>query len=126
MTKRFMVSALVVAAVVAVGGVVYTKTRPGATPEYWAKAKATRKVAACLPANSHLSVPDNVRSDIEMRAISYLIDVPAGTNVDVKLATYTANTVTGSDYYPAKYGNYNFAMVKQSDGWHFTSFEHCY
>ena len=61
-----------------------------------------------------------------MNALLYLSDVPAGTNVDVKLASYAPNEVTGTDYYPAKYGNYNFTMEKQSDGWHFTDFKHCH
>ncbi len=108
------------------GSIVYRANHTAATPHFWAKAKATKATVACLAANSKLSVPKSVRNDIEMRAVGYLSDVPAGTNVDVKLATYSQATVTGSDYYPAKYGTYNFAMTKQSDGWRFTDFKHCY
>jgi len=110
----------------AVGGIVYATNRDTTTPHFWAKAKATPASVACLAANSKLNVPKNVRSDIEMRALGYLADVPAGTNVDVRIATYSQNTVTGSDHYPARYGTYNFAMTKESDGWHFTDFKHCY
>jgi len=108
------------------GGAVYAATRTTATPHFWAKAKAARATVACLAADSKLTVPKSARNNIEMRAVSYLSDVPAGTNVDVKLATYSPARVTGSDYYPAKYGTYNFTMTKDSDGWRFTSFRHCY
>jgi hypothetical protein len=100
-------------------------TRPSATPETFAKAKATTTTAKCLTEDATLTVPAKERSAIEMAAVSYLIDVPAGTNVDVKLATYSTDRVTGSDHYPVKYGNYNFAMVKQSEGWVITDFKRC-
>jgi hypothetical protein len=88
--------------------------------------KATRASVACLAANPKINILKSTRSQIEMNALIYLSDVSAGTNVDVKLASYAPNKVTGADYYPAKYGNYNFTMEKQSDGWHFTDFKHCH
>jgi hypothetical protein len=60
-----------------------------------------------------------------MAAVSYLIDVPAGTNVDVKIASRSDSKVTGSDHYPAKYGNYNFVLSKQSSNWVVTDFKRC-
>jgi hypothetical protein len=64
---------------------------------------------------------------MEMAAISYLNDVPAGTVVDVKIASFSEDKVTGSDRYPAKYGNYNFVLAKQNGdgGWRVTGFERC-
>jgi hypothetical protein len=73
-----------------------------------------------------VNVTASERNTIEMTALTYLIDVPAGTNVDVRLASYSPTTVTGTDYYPAKYGSYNFAMTKHPNGWYFTDFLHCH
>ena len=127
MRKRtILIVAACAALILTVGGAAYTMTRTTATPHFWAKAKATRATVACLAANQHLNVPKSVRSDIEQNALLYLQDVPAGTNVDVRLATYSAASVTGSDYYPAAYGNYNFTMTKGSDGWRITDFKRCY
>lgn len=127
MRKRTIITAgISVIVFLAIGGIVYATTRTTVTPHFWAKAKTTRATVACLAANPNLPISKDARNGIEMRAIGYLADVPAGTNVDVKLATYSPTRVTGSDYYPAKYGTYNFAMTKERDGWHFTDFKHCH
>ncbi len=110
--------------VVLAGIYAYMVTRP-ATPETYAKAKATTPAATCLAENKALTISAEERSAIEMSAVSYLIDVPAGTNVDVKVATYSDEKVTGSDHYPAKYGNYNFVMAKQRSNWIITDFTRC-
>lgn len=127
MRKRSVVIASIgVVILLAIGGAVFAATRTTTTPHFWAKAKATRATVACLQANPKLSISKSARNNIEMNALGYLSDVPAGTNVDVKLTTYSGTKVTGSDYYPTKYGTYNFVMTKLSDGWHFTDFKHCY
>lgn len=55
-----------------------------------------------------------------------IYDVPAGTNVEVNVATYnTTDSITGSLAYPKEYGSYNFTLTKQSDGWRFTTFTGC-
>lgn len=121
-----MATGLGVAVLMGAGAFAYAKSRTTeTTPHYWAKAKTTPATGACLKANDKLDVPANVRSDIELTAMTYLIDVPAGTNVDIKLATYSTTTATGSDYYPDKYGTYNFAMSKDSSGWRITEFKRC-
>jgi hypothetical protein len=126
MNKRTIGITVASVAVLLAAGAIYAATRTTTTPQYWAKAKATKATVACLSANAKLSVPASTRNGIEMAAISYLIDVPAGTNVDVRFATYSPTKVMGSDYYPAKYGTYNFTATKENDGWHITSFLHCH
>ncbi len=132
MHKRIILI-IVVSVVVLLGaaGGVYAIARraaasDGKTPQYWAKAKATKATEACLGANDKLNISSSERSAIEMSALSYLIDVPAGTDVDVKLTTYSPTRVTGSDYYPSTYGTYNFELTKQSDGWRVASFTRCH
>lgn len=113
------------AILIGVGTYAYMTTRPIATPETYVKAKATETTAKCLAADATLTIPDDEHRAIELSAVSYLVDVPAGTEVDVRIATYSDNKVTGSDHYPDKYGNYNFAMDKRSEGWVVTDFERC-
>lgn len=96
------------------------------TSEHWAQAKATSAAVRCRADNAGLKLAKSTRDTIEMNALGHLIDVPAGTNVDVRIASYSPTRVAGSDHYPAKYGDYNFVMTKQHDGWHFTEFRHCY
>ena len=55
-----------------------------------------------------------------------ILDVPAGTQVQVNVASYHIDTVTGSLLYPPKYGSYNFTLHKQPGGWYFTRFTGCH
>ena len=124
-TSLYVIAGLLIVAVV---GVIYFSSRGTAatTPTTYAKAKATPATAKCQDEASSLKLPSGARNDIELSAISYLTDVPAGTNVDVKLASYSADKVTGSDRYPEKYGNYNFTLQKQNGSWAVTGFNRCY
>jgi hypothetical protein len=91
-----------------------------------AKAMSMPITEKCLAKNDALTISASDRQIVERVAMSHLFDIPAGTNVDVLLATYSQQQVTGSDRYPAKYGNYNFTLAKQANGdWQFTKFEHC-
>ncbi len=57
---------------------------------------------------------------------SYIYDVPAGTNVDVNIATYNeTDSVTGSLVYSNNYGSYNFTATKQANEWRYTAFTRC-
>lgn len=120
-------------AVILVGTTVYIHLQPAATAKslsygmMYADAKRMPLATKCLEKNSTLTISAGDRSTVEQVAMLHLYDVPAGTNVDVLIASYTKDQVTGSEHYPAKYGSYSFTMHKQSNGdWHFTKFEHCY
>ena len=125
MSKRailFVAGTLLLILVVSIA--LYALDQSQVTPETYAKAKVTPTAEKCLEENAALSViPD--RDTIELAAISYLIDVPAGTHVEVKIATYSDSKITGSDRYPAKYGSYNFEMAKQNGNWNITKFKRC-
>jgi len=56
-----------------------------------------------------------------------IYDVPAGTNVDVSVASYDepSSTIGGSLAYSNQYGSYNFLLQKQSDGWRYVAFIRC-
>ena len=57
---------------------------------------------------------------------SQIYDVPAGTVVDVNIASYNeSDTITGSLVYLKQYGSYNFTVTKQADGWRYTQFVGC-
>jgi hypothetical protein len=112
---------------VAAGSVVaYKLTRPASkVPTTYAAARRTPVAGKCLEQSVALTVLPDDRNTIELAAISYLIDVPAGTNVDVKIASYSKDVITGSDRYPSKYGSYNFTMNKQNGDWIITGFTRC-
>ncbi len=111
--------------IVLAGVYAYMVTRPHATPQTYAKAKAATTTAKCLEKDATLTLAKDERDSIELAAVSYLVDVPAGTNVDVSIASHTATQVTGSDHYPPKYGNYNFQLSKQGGNWLVTNFAAC-
>jgi hypothetical protein len=122
----FIAGGLLLVAIIGAGFYVSSRTSATSpTPTTHAKAKATPVAAKCLEESASLTLPTGSRDDIELSAISYLIDVPAGTNVDVKIASYDTNKITGSDRYPAKYGSYNFVMEKQGGNWAVTDFKQC-
>lgn len=116
--------------VIAIAVIVYVVTRPDAatsamTPNNYAKAKATPITGVCLNEPDSLKVSASERAAVEMVAMSHLIDVPAGTNVDIKIATYSENKVTGSARYPSQFGRYNFVMEQQDGNWAITAFKRC-
>lgn len=126
--RKLLIAILAIIVILAAALTTYVLTRPSAatiTPQYYAKAKATPVVDKCLSANKSLKISASDRSTVEMIAMSHLIDVPAGTNVDVRIASYSKEKVTGSDIYPSKYGSYNFALEKQNGNWTVTSFQRC-
>jgi len=111
--------------IIAIGAAFYVMSRAKAmTPNTYTKATAAPTAGACLNENSALEVIKD-RNAIELSAISYLIDVPAGTHVDVKIASHTADSVTGSDRYPSQYGSYNFVLEKENNDWVVTKFQRC-
>ena len=118
--RNILFLSLIILVIVAIGVGTYTLTRPETTT------KSLSYGMTCLATNSTLTIPTNKRTVIEQLAMSHLYDVPAGTNVDVLLASYSKDQATGSARYPAKYGSYNFAMKKQTNGdWQFTKFDRC-
>lgn len=124
-----VVSLVVVAAVI--GTLLYMYLRPTTLPIAaegipYAKAKKMPVVASCVDENHALHLTSEQRNGVEQGAMSYLYDVPAGTNVDIMISAYSQNAATGSARYPAKYGSYNFTLQKDTRGdWRFTTYEHC-
>lgn len=92
----------------------------------YANAKRLPVTASCLVADDSLTISASQRNNIEQTAMSHLYDVPAGTNVDVLIASLSDDMMTGSDRYAGDFGSYNFSLKKVTNGdWHFTSFERC-
>lgn len=102
-----------------------TKSDSLLTPNYFAEAIKTPSTGACLDENTALTIDADARTDAEYASITHLIDVPAGTNVDVMFATYSETEASGSNRYPETYGSYNFAMTKQGDDWTITKYQRC-
>jgi hypothetical protein len=67
---------------------------------------------ACAKPNDALRLTPQERNDIEMGAILHIVDVPAGTNVDVRIASADGRKASGSAIYPGSYGSYNFTVTK--------------
>lgn len=102
-----------------------TPTDPRLIPNYFAEALQTPSTGACLEADESISIKAEERMDIEYASMAHLIDVPAGTNVDIYLATYSESEVTGSDRYSGEYGSYNFTLTKQDGDWSVTAYQRC-
>jgi hypothetical protein len=66
----------------------------------------------CAQAKGALKLTVQERNDIEMGAILHIVDVPAGTNVDVRIASADGRNASGSAIYPGSYGSYNFTLTK--------------
>jgi len=88
----------------------------------------------CLKSSKTVSIPASDEHGLETAVVSAIIDVPAGTNVDVRVATITATKATGSSKYAGTYGTYNYVAEKVADSpssdqspniWKVTSFVAC-
>jgi len=128
--KRIIITAAAVVVLVAAGvlAVRLRATSNGVLPNTYAQARSSGRGApkACLSANKNITLDDTARADLEMAVIGQLIDVPAGTNVDVNVATYDASAATGSEIYGKDFGTYNFTVRKDNAGdWRVTSLVPC-
>lgn len=134
LSKPLQLAAVVVAVVLLVTGIViYIANQPSkdypvqsaVTSNYYAKAKNAPMSGKCLEENPTVKIASDDRTNLEYVAMSHLIDVPGGTNVDVKIASYSEEQVTGSNRYPDEYGSYNFVLAKQNSNWVITEFKRC-
>lgn len=90
---------------------------------------------ACVQGSddSNLSVEASDKTFIASTVAASIIDVPAGTNVDVNLRSYNSTNAAGTAIYPGTYGRYNFEAKKIASnnknsydgGWKITHFESC-
>lgn len=80
---------------------------------------------ACLEEDSAITIRAEERTEIEYASMGHVYDVPAGTYLDVKIASYSDEKVTGSNLYEGDYGNYNFVLSKQDGKWAVTEYKRC-
>jgi hypothetical protein len=132
-TKRLLIMALPVLLLI-IGGGVYalTQKNDAAKQSTVAEAQKKRKSNApkCAAANTGLQVSAEDRAGIEMAAVTQLLDVPAGTETVVNVATYDGSDATGSELYPKDYGTYNFTAEKDGSAdsgqqWKITKWTPC-
>jgi hypothetical protein len=92
------------------------------------------KVACLLTQDdSNLVIQAGESTYVANAAMTGIIDVPAGTNVDVHIKTYDGTNATGTSVYPDKYGSYNFTLKKTGNsstdtytgGWLITQIKAC-
>lgn len=91
--------------------------------------------SACLRKedNPALQVPGEDGTFIANAVSLSIIDVPAGTNFDVFVNSYSGTDATGTAIYNGKYGSYNFTATHDTAnsndaytaGWKVTKFEAC-
>lgn len=111
--------------------------KPGSTIEQ-AQKKAEGKKVACLASNEDaikavekndkIVTVENVEfSNFGTTVTSGIIDVPAGTNADQKISSYTEGIAKGSLIYDGNYGDYNFEMkyLGQPGEWELVSLTPC-
>jgi hypothetical protein len=132
--KKYMFLLFAAAALVmAVAVFIWASQDKGVShPSTVAEAKQDKPENACVSENKSLAIEPKDREDIEMAAAMQLIDVPAGTQTEVSVATYDAEkgTATGSELYPGSYGTYNFTAKKKAAAeggitWEITTFDAC-
>jgi hypothetical protein len=123
---RIVIIAFGLVALVVVAATVFFMARTAATPHNYADAKKMTARESCEVENSAASLPSADEEAITMAAMSYLTDVPAGTQADTAIAEYNGNSAVGSIAYPAEYGgSYNFSVTKQDASWSVTRFIRC-
>lgn len=76
--------------------------------------KAHKSVPKCLAGNSSTGPSGNERTYMEYAAMETNMKAPAGSNADVRIATYTGSQATGSVKFAPGYGTYNFEVVKDA------------
>lgn len=104
-------------------------------PTTLAKVPKSATPPACLQRsnNPNLLVNAEDKTFIDNTIVSSIIDVPAGTNVDIYLKSYDGTRASGTGVYSGKYGSYNFTAKKTSSnagddyvgGWELEKFEVC-
>lgn len=130
MKKKYIVLTGALALVVIVGGVVLVTqmNKPGSpgtdaqsngqTPLMLTfselQAHYPSKPEACLATSDDpaLKLSSTDKNDIENVVIGTVIDIPAGTNVDVHVKSYDNTGATGTSVYESTYGSYNFTAKK--------------
>lgn len=94
--------------------------------------KTTSTPCQQMTDNPKLNVSKEQSDFIGNAVATSIIDVPAGTNVDVHLKAFANSQATGTAIYGGKYGTYNFTAAQQvgssdsfTGGWTITHFEAC-
>jgi len=129
--KTWRMVAAVIAVLLVGMTAAYLTLRTKAPVNEQALAEAKKAAPACLLDNTALKIDSSAQTGIEQAALSKLTTVPAGTNVDIYIATYDTKTANGSAVYPGAYGTYNFTVKKDSSSaaqqpdWKLTSFTPC-
>ncbi|MDB5182504.1 MAG: hypothetical protein JWO47_288 [Candidatus Saccharibacteria bacterium] len=105
------------------------------SPTILSKVPHAATLPACLQTaeDKNLTVTPEDYTFIQNNVVLSIIDVPAGTNVDVLLKSFSSKNATGTAVYTGKYGRYNFTAQKTSSnssdsytgGWKITHFEAC-
>lgn len=134
MNKKLVALGLVVLLVV-VGGVVFVMMRADKAATSTTKVREEDKAKqlelkfsdlqanyppnpdACLATSddTNLKIDAADQENIVNSVVSTVIDVPAGTNVDVYFKTYDKTVATGTSIYESTYGSYNFIAQKIPD-----------
>lgn len=80
------------------------------------RANAPANLAACTAKSDSrdLNIPSSDQTDIFNSVVTSIIDIPAGTDVNVYVGAYDGATAGGSIVYAGDYGSYNFTATKNN------------
>jgi hypothetical protein len=134
--KVVFIGAAAVVVVVVASLLAFSRPQTGVSDSLrFAQAAKLKSTAKCTTKdNKSLPISAAERASLELVVIGHIIDVPAGTNVDVLFNHYDGQTASGSSLYEKNYGTYNFTVAKQSrspsnstpDGdWQITAYTRC-
>lgn len=134
-SKRLLIvlGAVLIVVAAAVTGLAMHQNKPF-TGTTLASIQSRSQKPTCLQNAKQNAVPISSEQNefVARAAATSIIDVPAGTNVDTYIKTYTGTKAVGTAYYGGTYGTYNFEATHKANstdtyygGWSITHFEAC-
>ena len=126
-SKTIILVAATLLVATAFGGIAWLMAHQSFHPTTLSNVQSRAPKQTCLLAQDDpaVKIPEPALTDLSYAVMSSIIDVPAGTNVDIHFKSFTGTQATGTSVYQGTYGSYNFAAEKKPAGWIITSFDPC-
>ena len=131
--RKISIVTAVVLVVMSAGVIVALTRQQQFSPVTLSVARNSGDGTACIQKqkNAKLTVSKQDADYVGNAAALSIIDIPAGTNVDVHLKTFSSTAATGTAVYDGTYGSYNFVATKTAasdgftNGWQINEFKAC-
>ena len=126
-SKTIILVAATVLVATAFGGIAWLMAHQSFRPTTLSNVQSGAPKQTCLLTQDDpaVKIPEPALTDLSYAVMSSIIDVPAGTNVDIYFKSFNDTQATGTSVYQGTYGSYNFTAEKKPTGWIITSFDPC-